>query len=86
MSDERLKRIEDKVDKIVDQIGYVNVTLAKQHISLELHIKRTNLLEAKLDPIEKHVTMIQGITKFVAQVAAVAAALAAIIAAIVALK
>lgn len=63
MSDDRLTRIEDKIDHVVDKIGNIDVTLAKQHEQLEYHIKRTDLLEKSVKPIETHVTMIHGVLK-----------------------
>ena len=57
------KRLEDKIDKITDKIANIDVTLGKQSVILEEHVKRTNLLEEKLEPIEKHVHMIQGALK-----------------------
>jgi hypothetical protein len=57
-------RVEEKIDKIVDKITDIDVTLGKQSVILEEHVRRTNLLENKLEPIEKHVHMIQGALKF----------------------
>lgn len=59
------KRLEDKLDKVVDNINSINVTLGKQSVILEEHVKRTNLLEAKIEPIEKHVAMVHGVLKFI---------------------
>lgn len=64
MSDERLIRIEDKIDKIVERLGSMDVTLEKQHGQLEYHIKRTDLLEAELKPVRDHVRLIQAALKW----------------------
>lgn len=63
------RRVEDKLDKVADDISHINVTLAKQEVSLSEHIKRTNILEAKIEPIEKHMLMINGALKFVGGIA-----------------
>lgn len=63
------KRVEDKLDKVVDKIGNIDVILGKQSVILEEHVKRTNLLEAKLIPVEKHVVMVNGAFKFLGLVA-----------------
>lgn len=63
------KRVEDKIDKIIDRINNIDVTLGKQSIILEEHIKRTNLLESKIIPIEKHVIILNGILKFLGVIA-----------------
>jgi len=49
------------LDKRVDSI---DITLARQEVSLAEHIRRTNILEEKLEPVEKHVTMLNGVMKF----------------------
>lgn len=51
MDDKRSQRIEDKIDKIQEDIGEINKTLVAQHGSLAEHIRRTNLLEKKVDPM-----------------------------------
>lgn len=60
---EHRKRFEDKLDKISENIASIDVTLAKQSVILDEHVKRSNLLEAKLLPVEKHVAMVQGALK-----------------------
>lgn len=74
MSDsERLSRIENKIDKIVDHISSIDVTLAAQHMSLEEHIKRTNLLEEQIEPLKKHTANVEGVVKFIILIATVGA-------------
>jgi hypothetical protein len=60
-----LKRFEFKLDKIDQRINNIDVTLAAQHESLKDHIRRTNILEDQIKPIQKHVAMVDGITKFI---------------------
>lgn len=57
------KRLEDKLDKVMDMQGEMNVTLAKQSVILEEHVKRTNILEEKLAPVEKHVSLMKSLMK-----------------------
>lgn len=63
--DDRINRIEDKVDKIIEKMAETNVILASQHESLVIHMKRSDLLEKKIEPVEKHVAMMQGAIKLV---------------------
>lgn len=70
--DDKLSKIESKLDKIQDNISAINSTLAAQHESLKIHIKRTDLLEKKLEPVERHVIMINGILKFIGVIAVLA--------------
>lgn len=60
-----MNKLEDKIDIISEKITSIDVTLAKQSTILDEHIRRTNLLEEKLAPIEKHVHMVNGALKTV---------------------
>ena len=60
---DRMIRVEDKIDRIVDKIGSIDVTLAAQHESLVHHIRRTDILESKIDPIVKRLDMAEGALK-----------------------
>lgn len=70
--DDDFDRIHKKLDKIDDRLGSIDVTLAKQAVSLDEHIKRTNLLEKKLEPVERHVMMVNGVLKFLGVLAIMA--------------
>ena len=65
-------RIEKKIDQIQESIKNIEVTLAVNTASLQTHIKRTDLLEEKLEPVEKHVERINGILKFIGFIGIVA--------------
>lgn len=65
MDDKRLGRIEVKLDDMADHIGEINVTLGSQRVSLEEHIRRTQLLEDMVLPIHKRVYMAQGALAFI---------------------
>lgn len=62
--DHRFSRLEGKVDKMVESTANIDKTLAVQAEQLTMHIKRTNLLEKQLEPIQKHVAMVNGGIKF----------------------
>lgn len=74
---DRLERIDDHLQRVSSHGANVDVTLAKQSVLLEEHIKRTNLLEDRMEseverqnqtlaPIKKHVDGIQFLGKAVA--------------------
>ena len=69
--DQRLTRIEDKIDRVVDRIGSIDVTLSAQHESLKEHMRRTEILERQIEPLNKHVNMIDGVLKFLGVLALV---------------
>lgn len=55
MSESKLDKIDNKIDKLQDKLASIDATLAAQHESLRIHIKRTDLLEMKMEPLERHV-------------------------------
>lgn len=63
MSDEKLGRIEDKIDILGDRLASIDKTLAAQQVSIDYHIKRTDLLEDSIKPIEKHVMLVSAVMK-----------------------
>lgn len=69
MSDERLPRMEDKLDKVDEKLGQINVTLAAQHESLKMHMYRTELLEKAIEPIQAHMSAVSGALKLVGFIA-----------------
>jgi len=73
MDDKRLDRIEKKLDDTNEHLSSIDVTLAAQHVSLKEHIKRSDMLEAKLAPVEKHVAMVSGALKLIGFMAAIIA-------------
>ena len=69
MSD-RLEKIETKVDKIDERLDHIALILERQVLvsaqntdSLKEHMRRTDLLEKKLEPVEEHVTHITSAIK-----------------------
>ena len=68
-----LERVYDRQEKLVDSVHEINITLAKQHISLEEHMKRSlaaeeaiGLLRIEMKPIEKHVELVKFAVKVIA--------------------
>ena len=60
------KRIEDKLDKIVDTQVEQAVTLARLTVSVEDHVMRTNILQEAIEPIKRHAAMVEGALKLIA--------------------
>lgn len=71
MADERLERIEAKIDKVVGHISSIDSTLAANTVSLVDHIRRTELLEADVAPLKKDRNMVYGALKFVGLIATI---------------
>jgi endonuclease III len=68
-----------RLDKLFDRISDINATLAAQHETLKEHIRRTELLEERLEPIEKQVTLVTGGMKALRGIVALVTILAAVL-------
>jgi hypothetical protein len=64
MSDDRLERIEIKLDHIADRLSSIDSTLVIQHSSLKEHTRRSLALEKQVEPLRNHVAMVSGAVKF----------------------
>lgn len=67
------KRIESKLDSIVEDISSLKVTAAEHHAVLKEHIRRTEILEAEMKPVRQHVYMVNGGVKLVALIGVILA-------------
>jgi hypothetical protein len=72
------KRIEDKIDKLHDSLTEVLIILERNTVSLQEHVKRTNLLQERVEHVDKHVTMVNGVLKFIGIMATVVSIYAAL--------
>lgn len=75
--DAKIDRLVDKQEKIMDSIVEINQTLGQQHISLQEHMYRTQLLETRLAatedfviPIKKHVLFVNATAKVIGVIVA----------------
>ena len=78
-------RTAEASEKILDAISRIDVTLARQEVVLEDHTRRSlaaeeniKILRADLEPVEKHVTMVNGVLKVVLFLAGLLAAAAGV--------
>lgn len=66
MSQDKLDRLENKIDKLDSRLDNIAIVLERNTVSLETHIKRTNLLEdyvktmdeEEIAPIKRHVMIV----------------------------
>jgi len=65
--------LDKKIDEIKQDISEIKTHLAVYNEQLKIHIKRSDLLEEKLQPIENHVVMVHGIMKFIGLMAVIVA-------------
>jgi hypothetical protein len=55
MSDDDVKYLRGKVDRLVEGLATTNVILERNTASLEEHVRRTNLLESQVSTVEGRV-------------------------------
>lgn len=67
----RFDKIEEKIDKIDEKLLDMSQWVQRNAISLEEHMRRTDLLEKKLEPVEDHVAQVRAGTKILAWVVGV---------------
>lgn len=60
-----MKRVLDKLDKIDEKQGDMGKVLARNTATLEEHVRRTNILEDKVDRVESCVDKIKGSWKLI---------------------
>lgn len=73
MSDELLGKIEKKIDKIDDRLNSIDITMVRQQVILDEHVKRSNTLEGlyhnikekDIEPLKNELNQIKGIFKFI---------------------
>ncbi len=71
MSDELLKKIDQKLDKVMDEVTEIKIIQAKHDINLELHMKRSDQLETlylhlkeqEIEPIKADIGLAKGAIK-----------------------
>jgi hypothetical protein len=75
----QLDKIEAKIDEVEEKLSSIDVTLAKQAKDLEHHIYRTELAEtniellrAEIQPVKKHVALMDAGLKVIGILASVA--------------
>lgn len=51
-------------EKILERLNSIDKTLERNTVSLEIHIKRTELLEEQMKKVSKHVTKVDLLLEF----------------------
>jgi hypothetical protein len=60
-----VSNIDSKLDKIQEVLTDQAVTLGRLTVSVEEHVRRTNILENDIKPIKTHVAMVHGALKLI---------------------
>lgn len=74
-----LDEIKNDIKEINSSISTIDKTLIKQESQLAEHIRRTNILEDKIEPVERHVYMMNGALKFLGLLSLLAGIVASIV-------
>ena len=64
MDNNKLDRIEEKLSLISDTTIRQQVTLENLTRSVEEHVRRSNLLEESIKPLQAHASRVDGVLKF----------------------
>lgn len=82
---EKTPEVHEKLDKIQSDISEIKVTLAVNTEQLKEHMRRSDLLEARVEqvndelkPVQEHVAMLKGMAKLLGGASGLLAAWAAI--------
>ena len=73
------KEILHKIDSLDKNVDEINVTLAVQAEQLKIHIKRTEMLETELKPIQQHVNRVNALMLLLAGILALIGAVEGIL-------
>lgn len=63
---EILQHLLAHTDEVERRLTSIDKTLAAQHETLKDHVRRTEILEGRIDPIEKKAVMLAGMVKLMA--------------------
>lgn len=67
-----MAQLEDKIDKIQEDVGEMKTHMAVYNEQLKIHIKRSDLLEKRMQPVEDHVAAVNWSLRSVVWLSAVA--------------
>jgi archaellum component FlaC len=84
--DQKLDRIESKIDKVVEDISSIDSTLAAQHEQIKEHIRRTALLEDDIKPLKQHVSSFNAVLRFLGVILLISGAIEGIVSLLTYLK
>lgn len=71
--DKRFDKLDEKLDKIGEDISEIKVVQAEQAVDLKYHIRRTDQIEEKLLPLVATKNKIEGAFKVIGMIASFAA-------------
>lgn len=85
MDKKLLEEIRDNQKEMSKDLTDIKVTVAKQEVHLaenkediRQHIKRTNILEDRMEKVNHHISMVDGVFKFLGVLATIGAVIRAI--------
>lgn len=72
-TNEQLNRIEGKIDHLEGHVHAIDITLAKQQVSLDDHISRTEMLEEQTKTLRENQIEFKGAVSFIKIIGVLAA-------------
>jgi hypothetical protein len=62
-NDDNYKWLRNKMEHLDTRLDSIDITMTRNTLSLEEHVKRTNMLEERMKPVEKHVEVMNALAK-----------------------
>ena len=59
----KFDKLDERLESIEKAQAEANINAAKQEVNLELHMKRTEMLESRMEPVERHINILNGALK-----------------------
>ena len=59
----KFDKLDERLESFEKAQAEANIIAAKQEVNLEQHIKRTEMLESRMEPVERHINILNGALK-----------------------
>ena len=59
----KFDKLDERLESIEKAQAEANIIAAKQEVNLEQHMKRTEMLESRMEPVERHINILNGALK-----------------------
>ena len=59
----KFDKLDERLESFEKAQAEANIIAAKQEVNLEQHMKRTEMLESRMEPVERHINILNGALK-----------------------
>ena len=75
----KFESIDQNLVRVEERLNGMDKTLVKQEENLKEHMKRSDMLEAQLEPVKRHVSLVESVFKIVGAIGVLVAIAAGIV-------